>query len=1053
MYGQCPTYIAGFNCANAPVICDLACLDGFVGQMLDTSSAFIKLNKASQPDPLCNTGGRAQNMSWFAFIAGDTTASIKITPFNCKNNDGIQAGMFGDCNFADNKIGNVPVDQEFFDCEDNFGLSVLTLESNRLKIGQTYYFYVDGNASDVCNYRVNIINAKQASGIPKMKSFDQTGDSTIACIDEKITLSNTSLGLEIEYYWSIDTLGVTGQRKFERTYTAKRDFKFSTKGSYRISLFATNGCTYTDTITKLLVIRDLSQERFPPISVCENKLPIAGPKNLDPNNDGVIGWLGPNLIAGENLYRIQYSPTCFYDQRITVNAIPSIAPIKVMLSGCDSVVFKDQVFTGDHGDWPVIINSQDPNGCDTIYEVTTVISRIEGSIATSNCVNGKVEIKFTESSSSMLPSSLVKYQWTDGNNKNLIPSTDGKTVQIDYKTKVQLIIWIVNGVDSCMTFIKPIDVDPLATKPAKPVPLNWDLTLCENELVGDFEIIPIPSLGNIKWTVTSGEIKSNFRKASVVFEPNINQSILCVENSNSCGTEKYCDTIKLIKKGVPKLLPQYKICQDSILAISPIGLDKKLIWKSNIGQLDYLQNGNISIMYNVSGNDRIIVTDTSSGCTYIDSADVKILPIIDRPILNTISSPKTIEVAWQNISCAKFYRISLDGKIVDTTSKSKYLFSQLVTDKTYEIKVEVISNSLNDCNCSTSSSTIKATTGNCNSLTFEVKVPVKSVCEDGWKQRMQLLHSKQGNKEDNKVVWSGNGVDPSGFFVPENAGLGLAKIIGKYEERGCTYIDTAYINVYTNPILKLQVDQPQCLDEQFGNIVIHTKDNRSLNFMYLDSIEIKDSIINNLKPGSYTITVYDQNLCKRTEVVKILPPTIPSLNLNLSDTTIYAGVGLVLNPKPNVNADSIIWKVNSKIECDDCQNYTFKAEEKGLYNIAIDYHYGRCFGSDSIDVEVIALTKLYMPNILKVSSLNEENSSFKIATSVPNIQIVNFSMYSRWGEMILHQENFMLEEDAMHIIDLSQSKIQSGVYLIKITYVDPVTGIQKKEMRDLTILR
>jgi hypothetical protein len=1053
MYGQCPTYIAGFNCSSAPVICDLKCLDGFVGQMQDTSSAFIKLNKASQPDPLCNTGGRAQNMSWFAFIAGDTSASIKITPFNCKNNDGIQAGMFGDCNFADNKIGNVPVDNEFFDCKDNFGLSVLTLQSNRLKIGQTYYFYVDGNASDVCSYRVNIIDAKQASGLPKMKSFDQPADSIIACVDEKITLSNTSLGLEIEYYWSIDTIGTNNPRSFERTFLNKRDFKFTNKGRYRISLFATNGCTYTDTISKLIIIKDLATERFPAITVCENKLPIAGPKNLDPNNDGVVGWLGPNLIAGENLYRIQYSPTCFYDQRLTVNTLPSVDPIKITLSGCDSVVFKGEVFNGNFADWPVVVNSQNPNGCDTLYEVSTTIYGVSGSIAASSCVGGKVEIKFTESSSSVLPSSVVKYIWTDASNNRLTPSADGKVVLVDYKTRVQLVVWIVNGQDSCRSTINPIDVDPLSTKPAKPVPLNWDLTFCENELVGNFEISPIAQTGNVQWSITSGEVKSNFRKAIVVFEPNVNQTILCVENSNSCGNEKFCDTIRLIKKGVAKILPQYKVCQDSFLVIAPRDIDKKLIWKSNSGQLDYLQNGNISLKYLESGNDRIIVSDTSSGCIYNDTAAVKIISTIERPILNAISSPNKIEVSWQNISCVKYYRISLDGKFVDTTSKTKYIFSQLLKDKEYDVKVEAISNTINDCNCSTSSSSIKGKTGNCNTLKFEVKVPVSSVCEDGWKQRMQLLHSKQGNKEDNKVIWSGNGVDAAGFFVPENAGLGLAKIIGKYEEQGCTYIDTAFINVFTNPVLKLTTVQPLCLDEQFGSIIIQTKDNRPLRFMYLDSVEIKDSIINNLKPATYTITVYDENLCKRTEAIRISPPIKPSLNLLTKDTTIYSGANLSLSTKPNVNADSIVWKVNGNVECDDCDNFIFKATQNGLFNLGINYRYGHCIGQDTLSIKVLVLTKLFMPNILQFSNVNKDNSMFKIGANVPSIRILSFGMFSRWGEMVLHQENFMLEEDAMHIIDLSQSTLQSGVYMINITYEDPVSGLKKSEFRDITILR
>src|SRR6218665_3757815 len=101
-YSQC-NYTAGNTCDSAPVICDLNCLDGFKATLFPEANVaqYIPM----QPPLLCwdgSTGyGSPTNMSWFAFIAGSSFATISITPTSCQKGDGIQVGLFDDCDFSD----------------------------------------------------------------------------------------------------------------------------------------------------------------------------------------------------------------------------------------------------------------------------------------------------------------------------------------------------------------------------------------------------------------------------------------------------------------------------------------------------------------------------------------------------------------------------------------------------------------------------------------------------------------------------------------------------------------------------------------------------------------------------------------------------------------------------------------------------------------------------------------------------------------------------------------------------------------------------------------
>ncbi len=101
----------------------------------------------NQPNPLC-TDGIPNNMSWFAFVAGDSNIEISIMPSNCQPGDGgllgLEAGIYDDC-MGTCVTGNTSCDQT------NLNVS---LTADDLIVGQLYYIFIDGCGGSECMYEV-----------------------------------------------------------------------------------------------------------------------------------------------------------------------------------------------------------------------------------------------------------------------------------------------------------------------------------------------------------------------------------------------------------------------------------------------------------------------------------------------------------------------------------------------------------------------------------------------------------------------------------------------------------------------------------------------------------------------------------------------------------------------------------------------------------------------------------------------------------------------------------------------------------------------------------
>ncbi|MBK6566060.1 MAG: T9SS type A sorting domain-containing protein [Saprospiraceae bacterium] len=125
------------------VICHLSLLDQMCGEMFSNTSS------DPSPSPLCPDGGVSNNMTWIAFVAGEGSYNIVVSPSNCQPGTGgqlgAQIGVYADCSFTEAVFCNAPCD-----------LAPVSIPDSLLTPGQTYYLFIDGCAGSICEYNIDV---------------------------------------------------------------------------------------------------------------------------------------------------------------------------------------------------------------------------------------------------------------------------------------------------------------------------------------------------------------------------------------------------------------------------------------------------------------------------------------------------------------------------------------------------------------------------------------------------------------------------------------------------------------------------------------------------------------------------------------------------------------------------------------------------------------------------------------------------------------------------------------------------------------------------------
>ena len=325
-------------CATACVICDI---DGYTGINSDPE-------QGQYPPGFCTS--TAHHMQWIAFIAGSPDLTITVKPTSCNSGSGLEVGIYESSNCVNfNLVSNC-------DGEILQGETGVFTNSESLVVGQYYYFVMDGNGNDVCNYIISVIEG--TTEVPPLPPVAPIAGPLEICQFDSADFSIPAITGANFYHWTLD-----GVFAGEGTSV---EIGFPNAGLHQVCATAFNVC---DTATPSCILVEV----HPPVdtsisqAICEGDcFEVADTLLCDPGN-------------------YTFLLTSFQGCDSTINVSLSALPVvtsDISAFICDT----DSLYVGDSwyfppGQYQELQTSY--NGCDSIIHLTlnAIICEITGNTA------------------------------------------------------------------------------------------------------------------------------------------------------------------------------------------------------------------------------------------------------------------------------------------------------------------------------------------------------------------------------------------------------------------------------------------------------------------------------------------------------------------------------------------------------------------------------------------------------------------------------------------------------------------------------------------------
>jgi gliding motility-associated-like protein len=1071
-FSQC-SITSSLFCHDAPVICELACLDGFTGNMPD---------ELIQPQPpsgkLCTDGGRPDNMSWFAFVAGSEEIELRLDPYNCVRTDptyfGLQAGIFTSCDFS------LDIRDLVVACSNELDNSPqpITLYSDEFVPGQIYYFYVDGQAGTICDYEITVLQGAQPFPLESIDSIrisnnqNDTIDGEFLCLGSRnvnITALDSNFqeyGLNIEYNWSITPSNPDYPLGNHPETTSTTRWNFNHPGVYEICVYADNRCDQTDLKCRTVYVDTIPDQDFGLIEVCSNGFPFPGPSDIDLYGDGELySWQGFNINApGVYEYNAILSTGCRFLQRVEVNSIVQNPRIPLTLVTCDSLQFNGLTYASDVRGVPINIFGAAANGCDSLVSLDIYVLNLEGQFRVGACASGSIPLSFEVTNVNAPSGYELEYIWRNGAGNVLSVSEEADS--IIHVTEVGNYILEVTIKYQDVECIIPVGsrfVDPDGVLPVVPSPDLWPSSFCEGDILIPMSVNAVGDIEGFIWTVPEEtEVVFPGTNQGVIFlqiPPDFSHGEVCVSTFNSCGESAELCT-ELNRVAMPELdieIPS-DICagQDIVFRVTgDTGDGASWLWDQIGGQVvsPRFDEDSIIIRYNSAGANELFLFPRRGECVSPTVARiVEVNQRIDEPTITCRPTSNSIQIEWEVDDCASEYVLFINGEVQNIDMPGSFSILDLQPETIVDFRLLAKS----DCPCGDVEVQTNCETYSCGGGDVKIINPAPIICEVDWGSEINLGLNITGMNSSGVIEWQGTYVDEFGNFNPAEAGAGTHTVYVLLNDLNCLYSDSVVFQLIPQPDFDYSTLDPECVEDILGTIRLSNINIVGDYTVLLDDEEIEGMEIE-AGIGEHTIILIDGYQCEIIKSIVINAPVVPDFEIEGDETGFDNGTlnfQLSANNAETINVDSVAWFINGEIYCSgsDCFKLTLNNFSAGSYVHQLFIYYKDCVIEESFAFEVKESYKIHYPNVFRPGA-GGSNGFWMFYTNDPDLMIDEVSVYSRWGDLVFRKSMFYPNvESQLWDGTVSGRLISPGVYIFSIHYKNE-KGEDTILHGDITVIR
>lgn len=250
------------------------------------------------------------------------------------------------------------------------------------------------------------------------------------------------------------------------------------------------------------------------------------------------------------------------------------------------------------------------------------------------------------------------------------------------------------------------------------------------------------------------------------------------------------------------------------------------------------------------------------------------------------------------------------------------------------------------------------------------------------------------------VLGQGMIVDDSDPLNPLVGSEGTYVVEIEDKETGCISRDTVVISRAESPDMEAITGNEICLNAEDGWLEVTEIFGGTEPYdLSVNGSPQNTTLIQDLEPGQYTISIVDAKGCTVDTIVQILEGRSFDGNLN-GKINVIQGDTTTLSAEVNIDAqeiDQIIWESNGKILCSNCSSIDVNPSEETTYNVQIIDRFG-CHITLSITVFVKDDNKIWAPNAFTPDG-NKINDFFNVFGK--NLVLVEeLIIFDRWGEQI-----------------------------------------------------
>ncbi len=275
------------------------------------------------------------------------------------------------------------------------------------------------------------------------------------------------------------------------------------------------------------------------------------------------------------------------------------------------------------------------------------------------------------------------------------------------------------------------------------------------------------------------------------------------------------------------------------------------------------------------------------------------------------------------------------------------------------------------------------------------------------------------------------------------------------DENGCTSFLTKEITQPEFPIeISFTKDDLECFGASNGSIELEV-DNAVFPLSYIQEGKAAQTspTFSELTAGSYLFTIVDRNNCRATKEVELTQYEEIQIEFNNSTEVPYnQDLQMDLDVSNNQGMMSYNWSVpeSISIDCYDCPDPTLTVIQKSFSGMLSVVDELNCKKTKTFDINVLDRDIIDVPT--GFSPNNDGNNDLLQVFGNPDINILEFNVYSRTGELIYSEQGFAPNENKGWDGNYDGDAMPTATYAWTIRY-ELENGDQESKHGTTTLIR